>query len=230
MNWAQFKTSVGMRFQVEPMACRLDAQGHELPEENDDWLFQGISSSEVVSIRNLRTDHIAELGKDHIYDFRSNPNLSTGDIKHGFLVLKMQIFMQGNKLWLRPNARPGERVRPYHTPAAQPSRAIIALLEDLARVRIWSGRPSGYNIYAARLIYGKDFGDLLPEPADYFSALLVHDYIEIRSLDDHGNRPDGTPDTTIAIQLAPRGHEELARRQSESPLNADAHDKPVRAS
>lgn len=110
MNWAQFKKNTGMRVQLEPTACRLDEQGNELPNENDDWILESISESNSVILCNVRTDHIAELGKDHIYDFRSNPARSKGGITYGFLVLKMQIFMQGKKLWLRPNAGPGERV------------------------------------------------------------------------------------------------------------------------
>ena len=53
-----------------------------------------------------------ELGKDHIYDFRSNPARSKNGISFGFLVLKVQIFLQGSNAWLRPNGRPGDRVLP----------------------------------------------------------------------------------------------------------------------
>ena len=133
MNWAQLKKNIGMRVQIEPIACRLDAQGHELPHENDDWIVESISETDVLSLRNIRTGHIAQLGKDHIYDFRSNPARSTDGITHGFLVLKMQIFLQSAKLWLRPNAKPGERVsppamsrrRPKATPALAPQRLAI---------------------------------------------------------------------------------------------------------
>ncbi|MGH9255398.1 MAG: hypothetical protein ACRD3C_12615 [Vicinamibacterales bacterium] len=217
-----------MRFQLEPVACRLDEHGRELPDENDDWLLQHVSSSDVVSLRNLRTDHVAELGKDHIYDFRSNPSRSAEEIKYGFLVLKMQIFVQGNRLWYRPNARLGESVGRLHSPRTQPSRAIIALLEDLAKARIWSGKPADYNKYATRVLYGEEFGNLLNEPADYFSALLVHDYIQIFGLTDNGNRPDGTPDTTVTIQVAPRGHVELEQAQSNPRFHTDARTNGAR--
>lgn len=228
MNWAQFKKGIGMRFQLEPVPCRLDEHNRELPKENDDWLLQNVLPSDVVSLRNLRTDHVAELGKDHIYDFRSNPSRSAGDIKYGFLVLKMQIFMQGRRVWYRPNARPGESVGRFHPPKTQPSRAVIALLEDLAKTRVWSGKPADYNKYAARLLYGEEFSNLLTEPADYFSALLVQDYIQIFGLTDNGNRPDGTPDTTVTIQLAPRGHDELAQAQSNRRPHTDAHTSGAR--
>ena len=122
MNWDQFKKSIGGRFQFEPPACRLDEQGNDLPEINDDWILLLTSPENVATLQNERTQHVAELGKDVIYDFRSNPSRSKGKIKYGFLVLKVQIFLQGSNLSLRPNSRPGEpanrerRIRPEWTP------------------------------------------------------------------------------------------------------------------
>ncbi len=121
MNWAQFKKNIGMRVQFEPVACRLDPQGHQLPDENDDWIVDSFPDTDVVSLRNIRTDHIAKLGKDHIFDFRSNPARSVGGITYGFLVLKMQVFLQGPNLWLRPNGRPGERVGPSSATRLRPA-------------------------------------------------------------------------------------------------------------
>lgn len=211
MNWAQFKKNVGMWVQLEPIACRLDETGQELPQVSHDWIVQSFSPEDEVTLRNIATGHVAQLGKDHFYDFRSNPSKSQGGVKHGFLVLKMQVFMQGSNLWYRPNAKPGERVSPHHTPQSQPSEVILHLLNELAKSNGWAGRPAEFNRYAARLLYGTEFGDLLTDPADYFSALLINDYVLITSLTDHGNRPDGAPDTTVAIELTSRGNEALAR-------------------
>ncbi len=149
MNWAQFKKNIGMRVQIEPIACRLNAQGHELPDENDDWIVERVSEADVVSLRNIRTDHVAQLGKDHIYDFRSNPARSAGGITYGFLVLKVQIFLQGAKLWLRPNGKPGERVstpamsrqRPTWTPFQRAdASASMPPMAGIARIqyKLWS--------------------------------------------------------------------------------------------
>ena len=224
MNWAQFQKNVGIRVQIEPMACRLNELGGELPEENEDWIVESISADGVVSLRNVTTDHVAVLGKDHIYDFRSNPGRSKDGVTHGFLVLKVQIFLQRARLWLRPNARPGERVSPHRTPQTQPepSEAMLHLMADLATSAGWAGSPAKFNEHAARVLYGAEFGSLLTDPPDYFSALVVNGYVWITSLTDHGNRPDGTPDTTIAIEVSPRGREVLAKWQSNLPLNTDA--------
>jgi len=116
VNWGQFQKNIGMRVQIEPPACWLEANGHVLPERHDDWLIENIGSNEAVVLRNLTTDHVVELGKDHIYDYRSNPFRSKNGLKHGFLILKVQVFVQGVEAWLRPNARPGERVAPSNRP------------------------------------------------------------------------------------------------------------------
>lgn len=178
MNWAQFKKNIGMRVQIEPIACRFDAQGHELPDENDDWIVESISEIDVLSLRNIRTDHIAQLGKDHIYDFRSNPARSTGGITYGFLVLKMQIFLQGANLWLRPNAKPGERVsapamsrgRPKATPVLAPQR--ITIREKSAAeiiVNLKGGTRSHLFFEKAKELY---FGRWTREPG---WQVIVHD-------------------------------------------------------
>ena len=75
MNWAQFKKGVGMRFELEPIACRLDENGRELPLMDDDWIIEEVSTS-GVGIRNIRTGRVTTLGKDHIHHFTSNPGLS----------------------------------------------------------------------------------------------------------------------------------------------------------
>jgi hypothetical protein len=224
MNWAQFKKNVGIAVQLEPIACRLDKAGREMPEENDDWMVQAISPDGVVSLQNVRSRHIAELGGDHIYDFRSNPARSKGGRTHGFLVLKVQVFLQGDRLWLRPNARPGERVNPHHTPHTrpEPSEAILQLLAHLVTSAGWAGTRTQFNEHAARVLYGAEFGGLLSDPPDYFSALLVNGYVFITSLTDHGNRPDGMPDTTVTLIVTSRGQEALAKGESNPPLNTDA--------
>lgn len=111
MNWNQFQKNIGMRMLIEPPPCQLSDAGHVLPESHDEWLIESVSA-DTVKLRNLASNHAAELGKDHIYDYRSDPSRTKGDIRAGFLVLKVQIFLQGQNVWVRPNSRPGERVAP----------------------------------------------------------------------------------------------------------------------
>ncbi len=111
MNWEQLKKCVGFRVQLEPVACRLDECSRELPAENDDWIVQDVSSA-GVRISNVRTGHATTLGPDHIHHFTSNPDRSVGGLQYGFFILHVQVFLQGNQLWVRPNPRPGEAVKP----------------------------------------------------------------------------------------------------------------------
>lgn len=111
MNWQHFQKNVGMRVQLEPVAFRLDENGNVLPDENDDWIVQSFGPNKCT-LRNIRTQHVAVLGKDHIYDFCSNPARAQGGVTFGFLVLKVQVFLQGPRWWLRPNGMPGARVNP----------------------------------------------------------------------------------------------------------------------
>jgi hypothetical protein len=103
------KKNVGCRVQLEPTASRLDDSGRELPSIDDDWIIEDVSTG-GVRVRNARTEHVTTLGKDHIHHFTSNPDRSQGGIPYGFLTLNVQVFLQGNKLWVRPSARPGEPV------------------------------------------------------------------------------------------------------------------------
>lgn len=111
MNWEQIKKNVGFRVQLVPIACRLDENGRELPPMDDDWTIDEVSTA-GVRVSNIRTGHVTTLGKDHVHHFTSNPDRSRTGIPHGFLILNVQVFLQGNRLWVRPNARPGESVKP----------------------------------------------------------------------------------------------------------------------
>jgi hypothetical protein len=111
MNWEQMKKNVGCRVQLVPTACRLDDAGRELPSIDDDWNIEEVST-DGLRISNIRTGHVSTLGKDHVHHFTTNPDRSRAGIRHGFLTLNVQVFLQGNKLWVRPNARPGEPVKP----------------------------------------------------------------------------------------------------------------------
>jgi hypothetical protein len=111
VNLDQIKKNVWSRIQLVPVACRLDQSGRELPSMDDDWIIEGVST-DGVRISNSRTGHTTNLGKDHIHHFTTNPDRSQHGVQHGFFTLNVQIFLQGNDLWVLPNARPGEPVKP----------------------------------------------------------------------------------------------------------------------
>jgi len=110
MNWEYMKRNVGSRVQLVPMACRLDEYDRELPPIDDEWIVEG-AVEDGVPISNVRTDHGITLGRDHIHHFTSNPDGYRDGIERGFLTLHVQVFLQGTRCWVRPNARPGEPVK-----------------------------------------------------------------------------------------------------------------------
>ena len=103
-----------------------------------------------------------------------------------------------------------------------PPETTIRLLAQLSEADGWSGMPAEFNTHAAHLLYGPSFAELLTTPTDYYSLLMSDGFIEITSVTDHGNRPDGTPDTTVTVTLTPKAHETLNAAQSDPALKADS--------
>ena len=132
MNWEQFRNNVGARFQLAPPARSIDAAGNAvaLPAE-DDWILEAITPVDSVRLRRVYSGHGAELGRDALYDFRSDPARSHGGLQYGHLVLKMQVVIQGMNVRYLPNARPGEAV-----PSPPPEPNVTA--EEL-----FGNRPDG---------------------------------------------------------------------------------------
>ena len=105
------KKNIGARVQLKPTPHRLDEYGRKLPPAADDWIIEDVSA-DGVRIKNVRTDHTTTLGKDHIYDYVSNPDQSQHGVKHGFLTLKVQLFLSTKGVSITPTSRPGESVEP----------------------------------------------------------------------------------------------------------------------
>jgi hypothetical protein len=111
VNWGKFKSDgIGMSVELEPPASFVGLDGRDLTNMGVDWVVRMFPRADVVTIQHVETSAIAELGKDHIYDFRTNPMRSTQGERHGFLVLKVQVFVEGETVRLRPNRSPGESV------------------------------------------------------------------------------------------------------------------------
>ena len=103
MNVAQLKKNINQRVQLRPIARRFDEDGRELEQIDDDWIIQEVSD-DGVKVSNLRTSHFTTLGRDHIHHFTSNPDRSVSGIKHGFLILNVQVLLRGSALSIEPTA------------------------------------------------------------------------------------------------------------------------------
>jgi hypothetical protein len=108
MNLEQLKKNVGDHVNLHPIAVRLDASGNELEDFDDEWVIREVSN-DGIRLDNTVTGHTILLGPDHIHHFTSNPGRTTAGIRHGFLTLTVQLFMQALTVLIRPTSRPGER-------------------------------------------------------------------------------------------------------------------------
>jgi len=101
MNAQQFKRNIGGRVQLVPSARRFDESRAELPRNDDDWVIADVTEDRI-RIENPRTGHFVWLGKDHIRNYATNPQREWDGLKHGFLNLHVQIFLQGREARYEP--------------------------------------------------------------------------------------------------------------------------------
>lgn len=85
-----------------------------------------------------------------------------------------------------------------------PSSQQCALILHLAK-HGFSGAPSEFNKDAEAILYGKDFSVHLPGSTDYYSQMMSDGLIEVSSITDNGNKPDGTPDTAVNVRISAKG-------------------------
>ncbi len=69
---------------------------------DDDWLVQEVEDKKCVRIRNIRTDQVALLDFNHIRDYVPDPKREYDGLRHGFLELRVQIFLRGPELVIEP--------------------------------------------------------------------------------------------------------------------------------
>ena len=105
------------RVRLRPPARRFRGVT-ELRIMDDDWLVQEVEDQEV-RIRNIRTDHVALLGFNQIGAYVADPKREFDGLRHGFLELKVQLFLRGPELTIEP--RPSSAKSPAPRKAA-PSR------------------------------------------------------------------------------------------------------------
>ena len=89
-----------------------------------------------------------------------------------------------------------------HVERQLPPPHLRKLLLDFSKQNHFSGTPAQFNQRAMQVLYGSDFAQYVAEPTDYYSLLVAQDFIQISSITDLGNKPDGTPDTVVNIWLS----------------------------
>ena len=113
MKADQLKKNLGWRVKIAPAAIHVDAAGRELPNKNEDWIIAQVTDDEMrlkeATVMGLST----ELGLDAIASFTTDRSRSTpGSPQHALLLLKVQMYIQSDRITFAPCSRPGERVPP----------------------------------------------------------------------------------------------------------------------
>ncbi len=129
MNLKQLKKSVGYRVKLVPQAYHLDTAGDPLPFRDEDWIIMSVTN-EYAEVSAL-SGHFYRLGKDHIFCFVTDHQRAGDGLKHGFLQLKVQIYIQGADVAATPNHMPGQPVPPQ---VNVPLRARATFIPDVERV------------------------------------------------------------------------------------------------
>jgi hypothetical protein len=80
-----------------------------------------------VRIRNIRTDHVAVLGFPQIREYVSDPKREFDGLRHGFLELKVQLFLRGPELVIEP--------RPSAAKIPAPRRVAVPRKRKTAKTR-----------------------------------------------------------------------------------------------
>jgi hypothetical protein len=107
MKKDQINKDLYSRVRLRPIAKRF-SNDVEIGRYDDDWIIDKVSEG-GVEINDTRSGYRFILGFDHIHSYISDPNRNYDGLKHGILVLKVQLFININtwKVSIEPTERPG---------------------------------------------------------------------------------------------------------------------------
>jgi hypothetical protein len=98
MNKRELSQMRYKRVRILPVARRIDPNGIDLAQIDDVWLITQ-ASREELELRNTRTDHIVQLGTDHVREYMTDTGRTDGIFK-----LKSQVFLFARGLAVEPLA------------------------------------------------------------------------------------------------------------------------------
>lgn len=85
---------------MRPIAQRANDDG-PMDELDDDWIICSVAD-EGATLSNTRTSHLLLLPYDQIREFMADPRRDVGDVKHGFLRLKVQVTITPRGVTVEP--------------------------------------------------------------------------------------------------------------------------------
>ncbi len=140
MNKDQLKKSVGFKVQLRPVARTRD--GHLVDR---DWTIRAVDDLQL-ELDEPGSGFVATLCLDHVYSFMTNPKRDSGSERYGFLLLHVQLILDGHTIHIEP--LPGPR-----SPGAEPFfhphsfSPLILEHEGLLRYFSWRGRDPLHLIH-----------------------------------------------------------------------------------
>ena len=99
MNKAQLQKLAWKHVKLRPIAKRIDhLTGMVLEQIDDQWLVSATNDPKGLPLSISRTGHGFTLPYDHIREYLSDTESGCA----GFLILKVQVHLKGNWLWVEP--------------------------------------------------------------------------------------------------------------------------------
>src|SRR6266568_5190016 len=96
MNKGYLKKSEGFRVQLRPVPLSRVGQ----PVDRD-WIIRSADDSRL-QLDEPATGYTVTLGSDHVYSFMTNPARDSAAGKHGFLLLHVQLILDGSTIHIEP--------------------------------------------------------------------------------------------------------------------------------
>lgn len=99
MNKAKLRTMEAKFVKLRPLPIRIDAQtGSRLNPIEDRWRISKSPDPNRILISISRTGHGLELPYDHIREYMEDASRESD----GFLLLKAQLHLSGDRAWFEP--------------------------------------------------------------------------------------------------------------------------------
>lgn len=116
MNKDKLRQCVNYRIRLRPLPRRI-WQGREDPPVDDVWHVESVTPQGVVRLSNLRTQHFAMLGADHIHHFDSDPASDIDGYTHGFFTMHVVLTFEDGQLRIEPATLDARRAAARAMPA-----------------------------------------------------------------------------------------------------------------
>ncbi len=99
MNKAQLRKLALKHVKLRPLARRFDhLTGAELNQIDDEWFVTAVDNRNGLLLYLSRTGHQIQFPYDHIREFMSDTDRNCA----GFLILKVQVHLQGDRARVEP--------------------------------------------------------------------------------------------------------------------------------